>query len=97
MKKVLLLAMILALTAASAVFAAGKAVAAGGIYTGYMTCGADGRNRSVVIINTNTGDFEVFDVDNKGLDRKENMEYYDCVSYSRDTKTRIIYKYLPPQ
>ena len=82
--------------AAPALFAAEK-VPTEGAYTGYMTCGNDGKNRSVVIINTNTGDFEVYDVDNKGLDRKDDTEYYDCVSYNRETKTRVIFKYLPPQ
>lgn len=70
--------------------------AAAGTYSAYMTVGADGKNRSVVVVNTVTGDFEVFDIDNKGYDRKENVEYFDCVSYNRETKTRVIYKYLIP-
>lgn len=61
-----------------------------GNYIGYMTSGSDGKNRSVVIINTVTGDFEVYDIDNKGLDRKENVVYYDCIRYNRATKTREI-------
>lgn len=61
-----------------------------GDYIGYMTSGSDGKNRSVVIINTITGDFEVYDIDNKGLDRKENVVYYDCIRYNRATKTREI-------
>ena len=61
-----------------------------GDYIGYMTSGSDGKNRSVVIINTVTGDFEVYDIDNKGLDRKENVVYYDCIRYNRATNTREI-------
>jgi len=67
-----------------------------GKYTGSLVCGADGKNRQVIIVNSETGDFEVFDIDNKGFDRKENVEYYDCISYNRKTRTRIIYKYLIP-
>jgi len=61
-----------------------------GDYIGYMTSGSDGKNRSVVIINTVTGDFEVYDIDNKGLDRKENVVYYDCIRYNRATNSREI-------
>ncbi len=61
-----------------------------GDYIGYMTSGSDGKNRSVVIINTVTGDFEVYDIDNKGFDRKENVIYYDCIRYNRATNSREI-------
>jgi hypothetical protein len=72
-------------------------VSGGGPYTGYMTNGPDGKSRNVIIINTETGDFEVYDIDNKGYDRKDDVEYYDCISYNRLTKTRVIYRYLAPQ
>ncbi len=93
MKKIAVLVLSLLVLTAVAAFAAD---AAAGAYTGNMTCGPDGKNRSVVIINTATGDFEVFDIDNKGYDRKDNIVYYDGVSYNRETKTRIIYRYLIP-
>jgi hypothetical protein len=96
-RMVLLIAALLALavliTAADAGSAAGSAP---GTYSASMTCGPDGKNRSVVVVNTATGDFEVFDIDNKGFDRKDNVEYYDCVSYNRETRTRVIYRYLIP-
>jgi hypothetical protein len=92
MKRFLLLTSVL-LAFAAAIAAADTAA---GTYSGSMTTGPDGKSRNVVIVNTVTGDFEVFDIDNKGFDRKENIEYYDCVSYNRETKTRIIYKYLIP-
>jgi|DewCreStandDraft_4_1066084.scaffolds.fasta_scaffold02317_12 hypothetical protein len=72
-------------------------VAFAGDYIGYMTSGSDGKNRSVVIINTVTGDFEVYDIDNKGLDRKENVVYYDCIKYNRATNTREIIMIKVPE
>jgi len=66
-------------------------------YIGYMTSGSDGKNRSVVIINTETGDFEVYDIDNKGLDRKENVVYYDCIRYNRAANKREIIMIKVPE
>jgi hypothetical protein len=77
------------------IFSFGFAVLADN-YIGYMTSGNDGKNRSVVIINTETGDFEVYDIDNKGLDRKENVVYYDCIRYNRaDNKREVIMIKVP--
>ncbi|MCX8093007.1 MAG: hypothetical protein N3E50_02420 [Candidatus Goldbacteria bacterium] len=72
-------------------------VLSAGDYIGYMTSGSDGKNRSVVIINTVTGDFEVYDIDNKAFDRKENEIYYDCIRYNRTTNTREIIKIKIPE
>jgi hypothetical protein len=96
MKKIVFLALGLLAVLAIWIYASDAGGAAAGNYAGNMTAGPDGKNRSVVIINTATGDFEVFDIDNKGYDRKDNIEYYDGVSYNRETKTRIIYRYLIP-
>lgn len=96
MKKVFFVVVGLLAVMAIWIYAADAAGAGSGNYTGNMTAGPDGKNRSVVVINTSTGDFEVFDIDNKGYDRKDNIEYYDGVSYNRETKTRIIYRYLIP-
>ncbi len=68
-----------------------------GDYIGYITSGSDGKNRSVVIINTVTGDFEVYDIDNKGLDRKENVVYYDCIRYNRAANSREIIMIKVPE
>lgn len=90
--------MVIALLVFAALITAADAGSAGtaGTYSASMTAGPDGKNRNVVVVNTVTGDFEVFDIDNKGFDRKENIEYYDCVSYNKETRTRVIYRYLIP-
>jgi len=62
-----------------------------GPYAGYMTSDGSGKNRSVLIVNTVTGDFEVYDIDNKGYNRKEDIEYYDCVKYNRAIGEREIH------
>ncbi len=89
-------AIVLSVAVFTLVSANEKTAGQAGKYTGSIVSGADGKNRQVLIVNSETGDFEVFDIDNKGFDRKENVEYYDCVSYNRETRTRIIYKYLIP-
>ncbi|HDQ25148.1 MAG TPA: hypothetical protein ENN43_00175 [bacterium] len=86
MRKIIMALLVLAALAASA--------AAQGVYTGHITSGSDGKNRSVVIINTVTGDFEVYDIDNRGLNRRENRVYYDCVSYNRAEGTREVREIL---
>jgi hypothetical protein len=96
MRKVFIVAVVLLALATAMGAAAEAGPGTPAVYTGSMTAGTDGKNRSVLIVNAQTGDFEVFDIDNKGFDRKDNVEYYDCVSYNRETKTRIIYKYLIP-
>ena len=72
-------------------FAAGFVYAEQGPYTGHMISDGSGKNRSVLIVNTVTGDFEVYDIDNKALSRKENVVYYDCVKYNRAEKKREVH------
>jgi hypothetical protein len=96
MKKYMILAVVLLAFASTMGAAADAGQANNGPYSGSLTCGPDGKNRQVLIVNSQTGDFEVFDIDNKGFDRKDNIEYYDCVSYNRETRTRVIYRYLIP-
>ena len=62
-----------------------------GPFTGYITSDGGGNNRSVLIVNTVTGDFEVYDIDNKALSRKEDAVYYDCIKYDRAAKKREVH------
>jgi hypothetical protein len=71
-------------------------VVTGGQFTGSIH--SDGNGRSVVIINTYTGDFEVFDIDRQGMERKpgaDNEIYYSAIKYSHKDGTRQLVKYKP--
>jgi hypothetical protein len=101
MKKTLILTAVV-LAASVLVFAGAKGktndadkkpeiVVTNGFYSGSMI--SDGNGRSVLIVNTQTGDFEVFDIDRQGMDRKTNDVYYSSVKYNRSQGTRQIIKY----
>jgi len=47
----------------------------------------------VLIVNTQTGDFEVFDIDRQGMERKTNEIYYSAIKYSKSQGTRQLIKY----
>ncbi|MCE5300263.1 MAG: hypothetical protein LLG37_05250, partial [Spirochaetia bacterium] len=66
-------------------------IAVNGEYMGYMI--SDSGNRSVLIVNTRTGSFEVHDIDRQGMDRKTQQIYYSAVKYDREKGTRTIVKY----
>jgi len=63
-----------------------------GRYTFNVTSSKDGGNRQVVVGDTLTGNFEIYDVDNKGLDRKTNEEYYPCYFFDVRAKKRYVKK-----
>jgi|GEM_PF-2137378 len=105
MKKLVLSVLVVMLTATMA-FAVNKVkpaasdedkkpmvVVTGGQFTGSMQ--ADGSGRSVVIVNTYTGDFEVFDIDKQAMDRKSgtNEIYYSSIKYNHKDGTRQVVKY----
>jgi hypothetical protein len=68
-------------------------VVANGFFSGTLT--NDGNGRSVLIVNTQTGDFEVFDIDRQGMERKSegNEMYYSSIKYNRQEGTRQLVKY----
>ncbi len=69
-------------------------VVANGEYAGSLV--ADGNGRSVVIVNTYTGDFEVFDIDRQGMERKSgtgNEIFYSAIKYNHKNGTRQLVKY----
>jgi hypothetical protein len=59
-----------------------------GRYSCYVTNQNSGRQ--VVVFDSATGNFDIYEIDNKALDRKENIEYYPCVHYDAQTKTRSV-------
>ncbi len=68
-------------------------VVANGFFNGSMV--NDGNGRSVLIVNTQTGDFEVFDIDRQGMERKSegNEMYYSSIKYNHREGTRQLVKY----
>jgi hypothetical protein len=66
-------------------------VVSNGFFSGSMS--NDGNGRSVLIVNTQTGDFEVFDIDRQGMERKTNEIYYSAIKYNKSQGTRQIIKY----
>ncbi|MEI7541869.1 MAG: hypothetical protein WCJ94_01275 [bacterium] len=68
-------------------------VVANGFFAGSLV--NDGNGRSVLVVNTQTGDFEVFDIDRQAMDRKEmnNEVYYSSIKYNHQDGTRQLLKY----
>ena len=68
-------------------------VVANGFYNGSLISDNNGRN--VLIVNTQTGDFEVFDIDRQGMERKSagNETYYSSIKYNHREGTRQLVKY----
>ena len=68
-------------------------VVTNGFYSGSLT--NDSNGRSVLIVNTQTGDFEVFDIDKQGMERKggNNEMYYSSIKYNHQEGTRQLMKY----
>lgn len=68
-------------------------VVANGFFNGSLI--NDSNGRSVLIVNTQTGDFEVFDIDRQGMDRKggSNEIYYSSIKYNHQEGTRQLVKY----
>ena len=68
-------------------------VVANGFFNGSLI--NDSNGRSVLIVNTQTGDFEVFDIDRQGMERKSgaNETYYSSIRYNHREGTRQLIKY----
>jgi hypothetical protein len=100
MRRFTVMVLVLGLILASGFIAAGNKdkepkeptiVVTNGFYSGSLV--NDGNGRSVLIVNTQTGDFEVFDVDRQGMERKTNDMYYSSIKYNHAEGTRQLIKY----
>jgi hypothetical protein len=61
-----------------------------GRYSCFVTQNQSGTNRQVIVFDSTDGSFDVYELDNKGLDRKTNTEYYPCFHFDNQNKTRSV-------
>lgn len=61
-----------------------------GRYSCFVTQNQSGGNRQVIVFDSTDGSFDVYELDNKALDRKTNTEYYPCFHYDNQEKTRSV-------